>query len=635
MPRPHLALYLSLVVPSMAGLAACSGGSLEDARHPTGSSTLAADSAYNRVAVANTWEGSVSLVDRRTGVETTQVGGEPTRIARVEDRFVVTLRTDGALAEIDASSGSLLRTLPTSGPEPYGIVATEAGDRVYVSISQGDLVEERDGSSLELLRTFPVGHDPRWMALHPSGRSLVVGHATGQDLTAIDLETGESRPLSLPQHTTTVFLDSGETRVDLAGRVTGDPAFSADGSTLAVPALYVDNVSGEQGTGGVPSFPYYKAAQTTDMGRFNSTIALYRVRGGQPRSEAFSTLLVSDFSDGPFAGAILRSYLTSVTPSPDGLAWLATMEASDAVMLVDATVDGTEPANESGLAFPSVAVVNTGRGPRGLAVMDEGEILTHTFLQHGVQDIEYEQVREEARFEIRSNSPAVQAFPVLASTLESGIVASALTEDQLAGAKMFYSAADTTMGAAGVSCSSCHFEGRTDGLTWKLMNGDRQTPSLAGEVSATAPVTWTNDVPTVAEEAQFTATFRMGSQLPNHHANKIEAFVDFVRLPILPEITDAEAIARGKALFEREDVACASCHSGEAFTDNQHHTMFGLDAVNTPSLVGIAATAPYLHDGSARDLRQVLELSRGGAMGDTGSLSDAEMDDLVTYLRSL
>ncbi|MCA9570544.1 MAG: hypothetical protein KC656_22035, partial [Myxococcales bacterium] len=75
--------------------------------------------------------------------------------------------------------------------------------------------------------------------------------------------------------------------------------------------------------------------------------------------------------------------------------------------------------------------------------------------------------------------------------------------------------------------------------------------------------------------------------------------------------------------------------TGAALTDNAYYAMYGLESVNTPSLRGVVATGPYLHDGSADTLRDVLELSRTGAMGDTSMLSAAEMDALEAYLKSL
>jgi cytochrome c peroxidase len=82
-------------------------------------------------------------------------------------------------------------------------------------------------------------------------------------------------------------------------------------------------------------------------------------------------------------------------------------------------------------------------------------------------------------------------------------------------------------------------------------------------------------------------------------------------------------------------VACGTCHNGPRLTDNQLYPMFGMAQVKTRSLVGVAASAPYLHDGSAPTLRAVLEQSRYGVMGNTGALSEDEMRALERYLESL
>jgi cytochrome c peroxidase len=126
-------------------------------------------------------------------------------------------------------------------------------------------------------------------------------------------------------------------------------------------------------------------------------------------------------------------------------------------------------------------------------------------------------------------------------------------------------------------------------------------------------------------------------------------------------------VARGKQIFNSAAVQCASCHSGPAYTDSgsgnptldlkgpvllhdvgtcvttgfpdvAHPDVLGDQReackFDTPTLRGIADSAPYLHDGSAATLRDVLENTRG-KMGDISSLSSADLDALVEYLRSL
>jgi cytochrome c peroxidase len=58
--------------------------------------------------------------------------------------------------------------------------------------------------------------------------------------------------------------------------------------------------------------------------------------------------------------------------------------------------------------------------------------------------------------------------------------------------------------------------------------------------------------------------------------------------------------------------------------------------VDTPSLIGLASSAPYYHDGSAQTLRAALmENGTIHDMGVTVGLSDKQMDDLVAYLQTL
>src|SRR5262249_11582346 len=128
--------------------------------------------------------------------------------------------------------------------------------------------------------------------------------------------------------------------------------------------------------------------------------------------------------------------------------------------------------------------------------------------------------------------------------------------------------------------------------------------------------------------------------------------------------TDAARVAQGRAIFERSDVACASCHAGAWSTDSgagnatldlggpvllhdvgtcsatdvAHEDVDGHPRAacdfDTPSLRGIADSWPYLHDGSASTLREVLDRTRGH-MGDVGALSSDDLDALVEYMRSL
>lgn len=94
----------------------------------------------------------------------------------------------------------------------------------------------------------------------------------------------------------------------------------------------------------------------------------------------------------------------------------------------------------------------------------------------------------------------------------------------------------------------------------------------------------------------------------------------------------SEAQLRGLHLF-RTQAGCMNCHSGPALTDNRFHNLgisfYGtrredrgryaatgraedMGAFRTPSLLAVAETAPYMHAGHFRDLRQVVAMYAAG-----------------------
>lgn len=114
-------------------------------------------------------------------------------------------------------------------------------------------------------------------------------------------------------------------------------------------------------------------------------------------------------------------------------------------------------------------------------------------------------------------------------------------------------------------------------------------------------------------------------------------------------LTDAtpEAARRGEAIFERPFAgmggrSCASCHIPDAnFLDRQAHDIGSVapgyqgaraGAMDTPTLLGAAYTAPYFHNGSLPTLASVVDwFNETKALG----LTDAERADLTAYLETV
>ena len=100
---------------------------------------------------------------------------------------------------------------------------------------------------------------------------------------------------------------------------------------------------------------------------------------------------------------------------------------------------------------------------------------------------------------------------------------------------------------------------------------------------------------------------------------------------------------RGKKLYDDPKVGCATCHPAPLFTDLKSYDVGtpsrydkpGL-RFDTPTLVELWRTAPFLHDGSASTIREVLEgASRAGRHGKTSHLNEQQISDLAAYVLSL
>lgn len=678
--------FLRLTILCAAGaLTACSG-QLNDARYPTGSNSVVASSDYQALYVTNPDQGTVSKVDVATGdVSEVEVGIEPVRIARAGDTLFASLRGERALAVLTEVDGQLTVTDRIElGAEPYGVVADEKGKTVYVASQLGGTVDEIDVETLTVVRSFAVNGQPRFLALHPSGKHLYVGSAMGGILTDLNLKTGEVAELSLPEN-----LGADPTTLEsvvLTPRITGDLSVSPDGTALAIPALFINNTSpvgapnpdpvddDEMGGDG------YAGGGPNGTRRFNPSVVLIVTnQDGKLRTDLNDTLLVQGFG----RDQIIASYPSSSTFAPDGETLVLTLEGSDANLVVsvpDSIGDQGRGSNRGRSMQPAVAdiaefggstlqfgdteTVLTGSAPRGVAFVDDAQAFVHTGFDYSVADMTFDVAAQRIAERNADNSRTGRGGvtleepismdgdvfdedgefvptgpePVLAEaafTVSAEILAPEFAE----GRALFYSASNEQMALPGasVSCATCHMGGRNDGLTWQFDEGGRQTPSLAGVVSATAPVTWADDVETVFDEVVLTSQGRMGGDgLTDEQALNVAAYIDSTPLPDTPNRgSTSEAVQRGKELFDSEAVGCVDCHSGEALTDNEVYDMFGIENVRTRGLQGIAASAPYLHDGSAPTLRAVLARAGDGEMGRTSMLSDTEVKDLEAYLKSL
>jgi cytochrome c peroxidase len=101
----------------------------------------------------------------------------------------------------------------------------------------------------------------------------------------------------------------------------------------------------------------------------------------------------------------------------------------------------------------------------------------------------------------------------------------------------------------------------------------------------------------------------------------------------------SESAQRGMRLFLSGSPNCG-CHTPPLYTDRQQHNLSGAafsletyDAFDTPTLRGLWATAPYMHDGVAQTLAEVL--TRTDPVHSVASrLTEQELADLIAFLLS-
>jgi cytochrome c peroxidase len=107
-----------------------------------------------------------------------------------------------------------------------------------------------------------------------------------------------------------------------------------------------------------------------------------------------------------------------------------------------------------------------------------------------------------------------------------------------------------------------------------------------------------------------------------------------------------KAIERGREIFFRTETnsgdvvdlaaRCDSCHRQPTYTDRLKADVGTGGMFDTPHLLDIRSSAPYLHDGRAMTLEEIWTVhSPEDNHGITNDLTKVQLNDLVLFLRSL
>jgi cytochrome c peroxidase len=197
------------------------------------------------------------------------------------------------------------------------------------------------------------------------------------------------------------------------------------------------------------------------------------------------------------------------------------------------------------------------------------------------------------------------------------------------------------------SCASCHpSDGRVDALNWDLLNDGLGNPKNTKSMLL-AHKTPPSMITGIRENAELAV--RAGIRhiqfavRPEEEAVAIDEYLkslEPVPSPYLVNGKLSESAERGKKIFEK--ARCARCHEGSLYTDlKQHDVGTGQDLdkdrkFDTPTLIEVWRTAPYLYDGRSATMKEVLTIHNpDDRHGVTSNLSDNEIKDLAEFILSL
>lgn len=196
------------------------------------------------------------------------------------------------------------------------------------------------------------------------------------------------------------------------------------------------------------------------------------------------------------------------------------------------------------------------------------------------------------------------------------------------------------------SCASCHpGGGRVDGLNWDLLNdgigNPKNTKSLL--LAHKTPPAMITGVRGGAE-----AAVRMGLKhilftvRPEAEAVAIDEYLNSLKPVPSPYLVNgklSKSARRGRRVFKKAD--CASCHKRPLYTDLQKYDAgTGKDReegieFDNPTLVEVWRTAPYLYDGRATTITDVLTMyNSDDKHGSTSNLTEKQINDLAEFVLS-
>jgi YVTN family beta-propeller protein len=607
---------------------------------PRSSGTIAFDAGRNRVWVVNSDNDSVSAINAANNTRLFEqgVGVNPQTLAQAPDgRIWVTNQGSGSISVLDPSTGAVVQTIALgTGTRPFGVVFNPLGTAAFVTLQGTGKVLKLHPSTGAVQGTLTAGSSPRGLAISgDSNRLLVTRYISPVDRG----EVIEVNPSAFTVTRSFALVTDPGPDSEASGR--GVPNFITsvtihpDGKRAWVPSKKDNTVRGSFRDGNPLTFE-------STVRTIVSQIDL------DTNAEVLSAR--HDLNDRDMANAVAFSPLGDYAfISTQGTNQIEVMDAYNRQLVT--------------------GIVNVGRAPRGLLVTPNGRLYVQNFMSRnvGVYDV-------SGLLNATSNT-APKVVDIAAVSGE------ALAANVFNGKRIFYNADDRRMNRDKyISCASCHQDGGHDGRTMDFTDrgeGLRNTIPLNGRRGmGQGRVHWTANFNEIQDfehdirnnfggtgfltDAQFNTGTRntpLGDAKAGLNAD-LDALAAYVssltsvgRSPYrnADGSLTADAVA-GQQIFNGSG-QCVSCHSGADFTDSASGVLRDVGTIkassgkrlgatltgfDTPTLKGLWDTAPYLHDGSAATLLDVLTTANpAGRHGTTAGLNATQLSQLVAYLQQI
>jgi YVTN family beta-propeller protein len=545
---------------------------------------------------------------------------------------------------------------------PHDVVLDRSGVTAYVSNSWSDTVSVVDLASLRVSGSLETGNIPSGLALDRAEEFLYVANWQSHSISILDLATGaELRRLAGGSNPNLMALTPDGKRL----LVTNELSNLAPVGTVPISEVTLIDTESQQV---VRRFEFPNSHLLEDIVVLPegdlAVFALVRPKNLLPILHVLrgwvmtNGLGIIDLRTGERAQLLLDEpdrYFADpygVAATPDGRYLFVSHGGVDQVSVVDvarlreafrqAILPGGEDfANRLDLSAGYVVKrIATGANPQGMVVSPDGALLyVAERLDDSILAVDIESLRPAFRIDLTNIG---RETPIRR------------------GEKLFNSASRTFQEQ--FSCRSCHPRNHVDRLQYDFESDgpgrnilDNRT--LLG-IRNTAPFKWNGRNTSLFMQCgiRFARILTRVEPFPPTELAAMVAFIRSLEVPPnphrLPDGGLTPSQERGKHFFERsvtrdgEPITpldrCVTCHPPPLFTNRKSADVGSasptdtITAFDTPHLLNIYNSAPYLHDGKARTLEEIWTIyNPDDTHGVTRDMSQKDLNDLIEYLKSL